>query len=317
MKKFGVIVNIEGFKKNNDNVTLILISTKYVIMSLLTIAKNKGMVLIMKKLIKVMLGIIALTGLYYLNNTWLQLSKYKIILNQLPQQMNGMKVVHISDLHDAKFGENQERLIEQVKTEKPDLIVVTGDLIDRHNYELERSLDAVKGFVKIAPTYFVDGNHEISINKLDEIHSALKEVGVHVLNNEAMDFKWNNHVISIVGISDPLSGDSIEDMLVKALHNVPNNQFKLLLSHRSENAADYANYGIDLVYTGHAHGGQIRIPGIGGMVNHQGQLFPNYLEGVVKTGDTQQVISRGLGNSLFPARVFNRPEIVVTTLQNY
>lgn len=264
-----------------------------------------------------MIGLIALTGFYYLNNTWLQLSKYRVVVNQLPQQMNGLKVIQISDLHDAKFGENQVRLIEQVKTQNPNIILITGDLIDRHNYELERSLDAVKGFVKIAPTFYVDGNHEISINKVDEIHTALKQAGVRVLNNEAVDFVWNNSVISIVGISDPLSGYSVEDMLAKALHSVPENRFKLLLSHRSENAADYAKYGVDLVYTGHAHGGQIRIPGIGGMVDHQGQLFPDYLEGVAKTGETQQVISRGLGNSLFPLRVFNRPEIVVTTLQNY
>lgn len=261
-----------------------------------------------------MIGIFALTGFYYLNNTWLQLSKHRIVLNQLPQQMNGFKVVQISDLHDAKFGENQVRLIEQVKLQKPDLIVITGDFIDRNNYELERSLDAAKGFVQIAPTFYVDGNHEISINRVEEIQTALKKVGVHVLNNEAVDFTWNNTVISIIGISDPLNGNSVEDMLAKALHSVPNNRFKLLLSHRSENAADYANYGVDLVYTGHAHGGQVRIPGVGGVVNHQGQIFPDYLEGVVKTGETHQVISRGLGNSLFPARVFNRPEIVVTTL---
>lgn len=259
---------------------------------------------------------VALMGFYYLNNTWLQLSKHRISLSQLPPQMNGIKIVQISDLHDAKFGKNQERLIEQVKSQKPDIILITGDIIDRYNYELERSLDAVKGFVKIAPTFYVDGNHEISINKVAEIHTELKNAGVQVLDNEAVDFTWNNTVFSIIGISDPLSGYSVEDMLAKALHSVPNNRFKLLLSHRSENAADYAKYGVDLVYTGHAHGGQIRIPGIGGMVNHQGQLFPDYLEGVVKTGETQQVISRGLGNSLFPVRVFNRPEIVVTILHN-
>lgn len=263
-----------------------------------------------------MSGILALVGFYYINNTWLQVSKYKVVLNQLPQQMNGLKVVQISDLHDSEFGKNQERLIEQVREQKPDIIVLTGDLIDRHNYELAQSLAAVKAFVKLAPTYFVDGNHEISVNKVDEIHQSLEKLGVKVLVNEAVDFKWNNNLISIVGISDPLTGDSTDDMLAKALHQVPKGRFTLLLAHRSEYAKNYAKYGIDLVYTGHAHGGQIRVPGIGGLIDHQGHLFPDYLEGVIKTGDMQQVISRGLGNSLFPARVFNRPEIVVTELYN-
>lgn len=270
----------------------------------------------MKKLVKIMLGIVALIGFYYLNNTWLQVSRYNVGLKNLPPSMDGLKVVQISDLHNAKFGEKQERLIAEVKLQKPDVIVLTGDLIDRNHYLLERSLDAVKGLVQLAPTYFVDGNHEISSNKVDEIHSALSELGVTVLNNEATDFTWHNSVISIVGISDPLSGVSTDDMLAKALHQVPEDRFTLLLAHRSEFAADYAKYGVDIVYTGHAHGGQVRIPGIGGLIDHQGHLFPDYLEGVVKTGGTQQVISRGLGNSLFPARIFNRPEIVVSTLKS-
>lgn len=262
-----------------------------------------------------MIGIVAISGFYYLNNTWLQVSRYNVQLKNLPPSMDGLKVVQISDLHNAKFGRNQERLIAEVAKQKPDLILLTGDLIDRNQYDLQRSLDAVKGFVQIAPTFFVDGNHEISLNKVPEIHQALTTLGVHVLVNDAVDFPWNNSIISIVGISDPLAGVKTEDMLTKALHQVPKNRFTLLLAHRSEFAADYAKYGVDIVYTGHAHGGQIRIPGVGGLIDHQGHLFPNYLEGIIKTGETEQVISRGLGNSLFPARVFNRPEIVVTTLK--
>lgn len=263
---------------------------------------------------KIIVGVLALGGFYYLNNTWLQVSRYNVQLKNLPASMEGLKVVQISDLHNAKFGQHQERLISEVKQQNPDIILLTGDLIDRNHYDLERSLEAVKGFVDMAPTFFVDGNHEISINRVDEIHQALRDLGVNVLVNEAVDFRWNNSMISIVGISDPLTGEKTTDMLTKALHQVPKDRFTLLLAHRSEFAADYAKYGVDLVYTGHAHGGQIRIPGIGGLIDHQGHIFPDYLEGVIKTGETEQVISRGLGNSLFPARVFNRPEIVVTYL---
>lgn len=268
----------------------------------------------MKKLLKIVIGIAALFGFYYANNSWLQVTRYTVLVKKIPDSMEGLKVVQISDLHNAKFGEHQQRLVSTVRQENPDIILLTGDLIDRYHYDLQNSLEAVEKFITIAPVYFVDGNHEISTNKVDEIHFALEKIGVHVLSNGSVDFTWNNSVISIVGISDPLSGNTTDDMLSKALHKVPKDRFTLLLAHRSEFAASYAKYGVDLVYTGHAHGGQIRVPGIGGVINHQGQLFPNYLDGVIKTGDTQQVISRGLGNSLFPLRVFNRPEVVVTTL---
>ncbi|GEK30011.1 phosphoesterase [Kurthia zopfii] len=270
----------------------------------------------MKKLLKIILILCAIFVFYFANNSWLQTSKYNLSLKKLPEKMDGLKVLQISDLHDSKFGENHEKLIEAVKKEKPNIIVITGDVIDSHNYKLARSLSAIKGFVDIAPTYFVNGNHEIATNKVAEIQQSLGSAGVIVLNNEAVDFEFNGSKISIVGIDDPLAGIKTDDMLAKALHNVPYNRFKLLLAHRSENASNYAKYGIDLAYTGHAHGGQVRIPGLGGMIDHQGRFFPRYLEGVEKTGELTQVISRGLGNSLFPLRVFNRPEIVSTTLHS-
>ncbi|GEK34561.1 metallophosphoesterase [Kurthia sibirica] len=268
----------------------------------------------MKKLLTIGLIISAFCSFLYLNNSWLQVSKYNVSSKKLPKSFDGLKVVQISDLHDAKFGKNHEKLIHQVAEAKPDLIVITGDLIDSNNYKLQRSLAAVKGFVKIAPTYYIDGNHEIAINKVAEIQSAVEKIGVTVLNNEAVPLQKGHEMITIVGISDPLSGEKTEDMLAHALHQTTPQSFKLLLAHRSEFSRVYAQYGIDLAFTGHAHGGQVRIPGVGGVIDHQLNLFPKHLEGVEHTGGLTQVISRGLGNSLFPLRIFNRPEIVVTTL---
>lgn len=131
----------------------------------------------MKKLIKIIGALVVLFIFYITNNQWLQLSKHTLQVKTLPKEMNGLTIVQISDLHDAKFGRHQQRLIEQVKKQKPDLIFLTGDLIDRNNYKLGRSLEAVDGFTKIAPTYFVDGNHEISINRVKEIHIALQKRG--------------------------------------------------------------------------------------------------------------------------------------------
>lgn len=269
----------------------------------------------MKKRMKILIVIVAIFGFFYLNNNWLQVSKYTVQSKKLPQSFDGMKIVQISDLHDSKFGKNHEDLIRKVQELKPDIIVITGDLIDSNNYKLQRSLAAVKGFVKIAPTYYVDGNHEIATNKVAEIQNAVSKLGVVVLNNDAVTLKRGNDSISIVGISDPLSGVKTKDMLAEALSKTSTQSFKILLAHRSEFASTYASNGIDVAFTGHAHGGQVRIPFVGGIINHQMQLFPRYLDGVEQTDGMSQVISRGLGNSLFPLRVFNRPEIVVATLK--
>ncbi|MGG0655510.1 metallophosphoesterase [Rummeliibacillus pycnus] len=268
----------------------------------------------MKRLIKIVVALGALVGFVYINQQWLQITKYSIVVKKLPKKMEGLRIVQISDLHHAQFGDNQEELIQKVSEQKPDLILITGDLVDRYNYDLERSLNAVKGFVKIAPVYYVIGNHEVSINDVEHIKTRMTELGVHVLSNHAEDFTMNGATIQLVGIDDPLNGKTTDEMLDLALKNVDTFKFQILLAHRPEYYKNYEQHGVDLTFNGHAHGGQIRIPGLGGLVDHQFNLFPAHIDGVEQINGMTQIISRGLGNSRGMIRVNNRPEIVVADL---
>ena len=267
----------------------------------------------MKKWMAILAALSFVGSFLYINQQWLHMTRYTLTLKKLPKEMDGLKIVQISDLHHAKFGEAQQQLIKRVKEENPDMIFITGDLVDRYHYNLDRSLQAVEGFVKIAPVYYVVGNHEVSLNDVPTITALLEDIGVHVLMNDSVPYFKNGAGIDIVGIDDPLNGKSTDEMLEEALMNKAHD-FQLLLAHRPEFYETYADYDIDLTFNGHAHGGQIRIPGIGGVIDHQMNLFPKHIEGVEQHQQLTQVISRGLGNSRVMLRIFNPPEIVVTTL---
>lgn len=235
---------------------------------------------------------------------------------QIPDSFDGLRITQVSDLHDALFGKNQESLVKKVRKTKPDVIFITGDLIDSNRYNLEQSLMAVKEFVTIADVYYVIGNHEVATNQVNEIYGTLESLGVHILSNESMWVEKNGEKIVISGIEDPLNGLDTQSMLNEALKNVPNDTLTVLLAHRPEKIDIYAENGIDLVFSGHAHGGQVRIPFIGGLVAPGQGFFPKYTAGFYEMGDTTVNVSRGLGNSGVPYRIFNRPQVVVVELKS-
>ena len=177
----------------------------------------------------------------------------------VPASFDGLRIVQVSDLHDAVFGDNQRKLIAKVKDTKPDYIFITGDVIDSNRYDLKQSLQVVKGLVEIADVYYVLGNHEVATNKVSEIYEALSSLGVHIMANESTVLERDGERLAIVGIEDPLMGRTTEDMLDIATAYLPDDMFKLLLAHRPEMFNTYVNYHIDLVFSGHAHGGQVRI----------------------------------------------------------
>ena len=169
----------------------------------------------------------------------------------------------------------------------------------------------MEGFVELAPVYYVTGNHEIATGKVDEIKSSLSQLGVTVLSNEVETLSIEGQTIEVFGIDDPLNGTRIADALAKHPRtDLP----RLTLSHRPEVFEEYVRSEQSLVFSGHAHGGQIRIPGLGGLIAPGQGFFPQYTAGVYEEGETQMVVSRGLGNSLFPVRIFNRPEVVTVIL---
>jgi len=269
----------------------------------------------LKKLLYVVFFFVFIVIFLYVNNHWLVVSKHVFESEKVPAGFDGLRITQITDLQDALFGEQQEKLIAKVKTTNPDLIFITGDLIDSNRYDLERSLQAVRGLVKLADVYYVLGNHEVATNKVREIYEVLSSLGVHVLANESTFIERDGERLAIVGIEDPLMGRTTEDMLEMVAKHVQPDVLTILLAHRPEVFKTYVNYGIDLVFAGHAHGGQVRIPGIGGIFARGQGLFPKYTAGVYEENSTTMVVSRGLGNSSVPFRIFNLPEIVVMELK--
>ncbi len=244
----------------------------------------------------------------------------EIEVNGLPESLNHFRIIQLSDIHDSKFGESNSDLVNKVNGLSPDAIFITGDFIDRNRYDLDQSLEIVKQLQDVASFYFVTGNHEISTNDEEHIKNELTELGVKVLSNESVLIgNGEGEQIAIGGIEDPLSSnldekEYVEQVINEAFQDIPDEMFKILLSHRPEQFNVYVERQIDLIFSGHAHGGQIRIPVIGGLVAPGQGWFPKYTSGVHELDGTIMVVSRGLGNSLVPVRVFNRPEVIVVTL---
>ena len=243
------------------------------------------------------------------------MSEYVYESENVPTAFDGMRIVQVSDLHDAMFGEKNEALITKVREAQPDVIFITGDVIDSNRYNLEQSMEAVRGFVEIADVYYVLGNHEVATNQVSKIYETLASEGVHVLANDAVILERQGDKVAIVGIEDPLMNLDTAHMLDRALQNVPTDSLTLLLAHRPEMIRVYADYGMDIVFSGHAHGGQFRIPGFGGLVAPGQGWLPTYTAGIYERENTNMVVSRGLGNSGVPQRLFNLPEVVVVQLQ--
>lgn len=251
-------------------------------------------------------------------NVSLQTTVYEVPVSTEYSDMNGFTIVQISDLHNARFGKEQARLLKAVAEQEPDIIAVTGDLVDSSHTDLNIAMEFMKQAVGIAPVYYVTGNHEGWLGATyGELEKRLEEAGVFVLNNTMYSGQFEGMDLSIAGVHDPdMPGNNI--VLVKQV--IPEltadaEGYTILLSHRPELFDTYAESNINLVLSGHYHGGQFRIPFIGGVIAPGAGLFPDYTEGTFTKSGTTMVVSRGLGNSVIPVRINNRPEVVVVRLQ--
>lgn len=236
----------------------------------------------------------------------------------LPEAFEGFKIAHVSDLHNAVFGRKNEKLLSLIRAAKPDIIAITGDLIDSRHTDIDSALAFVEAAAEIAPVYYVTGNHESRLD-FDEIEPRLIAAGARVLRNEAKDIGRGGERIRLAGIDDPSfirTGGTAEERAAAKLEQLGDGggTFTVLLAHRPELVEVYAEYGAGLVLSGHAHGGQVRLPLLGGLYAPGQGLLPEYDSGLYSLGETQMVVSRGLGNSVAPLRVNNRPELVIVTL---
>ena len=255
-------------------------------------------------------------------NTALELNTYTVTSARLPECFDGYRIAHVSDLHNAEIGEDNEKLLTMLREADPDMIAITGDLIDSRNTNVEIALQFAQEAMKIAPCYYVSGNHEARVNEYEELKTGLISAGVIILEDTQTEISIEEQTITLIGVNDPsfqtdyLFGDSetVINSKLTELHT-DGEVFTILLSHRPELFDTYADHDVDLVLSGHAHGGQFRLPFIGGVVAPNQGLFPEYDAGIYTDGNTNMLVSRGVGNSILPFRINNRPEVILIELQ--
>ena len=222
---------------------------------------------------------------------------------------DGFVIAQVSDFHDFPYRRQTDRLLEALRKTKPDVIVLTGDLFNRRKPDAcGHAFAFVRAAVKVAPVLMVQGNHECQLSRYLEWRKELIGLGVLVLDDEAVTIYRSGCALRIIGMCQYFDTQNLVSL---RMPDAPN----LTLSHRPELAAQYARAGVDLVLCGHAHGGQIRLCGIPLYAPEQG-VFPRYTAGVHALGDTTLYISRGIGNTVKPPRLFCRPEWNLITLNS-
>lgn len=246
-------------------------------------------------------------------NTALERRDISVASGELPDAFDGFRVAHVSDLHNTEMGEGNEALLALLRSSQPDIIAITGDLIDSRNTDVAVALAFAQEAMKIAPCYYVTGNHESRKSEFLKLEEGLLALGVKVLRNEEAVLEQNGEKLRILGVDDPTLMDNTT--VGAELERLGSDGFTLLLSHRPELFDTYCEAGMNVVLSGHAHGGQFRIPFIGGVIApHQG-FFPEYDSGLYAQEETHMIVSRGIGNSIFPFRVNNPPEVIIVTLE--
>lgn len=243
-------------------------------------------------------------------------AEYSLAFSSLPASFDSFRIVQISDLHAKEFGSGNSRLLEKTAAAQPDIIAVTGDIIDDKG-QLDMARALFSGLAAIAPVYYVAGNHEWSCGELPALRKVLSECGVISLSNSYDVLYRGEEKIVIAGLEDP---NGYADMLTPSefmaqLQAWEGECFTVLLSHRNYTPEYYLPLGAELVLSGHAHGGIIRLPFTDGLINASRELFPSYTNGPYRLEDMILFVSRGLGSSVKVPRLFNRPHLPVITLR--
>lgn len=267
-----------------------------------------------KKYIKsAIILLIVITLLLFCNfqNKHLETTHYTYEAEQLGVDLDGYRIVQISDLHNAKFGKNNQKLVDRIRECAPDMIVLTGDLVDSNHTNVDRAVQFVNEIVKICPVYYVTGNHEywLDTSEYEKLMDGLVSAGVVILDNQVVEISRGDAKFRLVGLDDK----SLADGTLEALLS-DEKELTVVLAHEPQYFARYAGTGVDLVLSGHAHGGQFRLPFVGGIVAPDQGFLPEYTAGEYYMNGTEMIVSRGLGNSVIPVRLFNYPEIVCVEL---
>lgn len=283
----------------------------------------------MRALVIAALALAVLAALLLAGNAWANArvwnARVEIRDEKIPAAFDGFVLCQVSDVHNEARGEGNAALLRALREAAPDLICITGDFLDSRRTDLDFALELAGQLAEIAPAVYVTGNHEARRMDLSALEAGLAARGVRVLRDDWMPLARGGEEIALLGLDDPgfaagedwtlAEGLDQTQARLSALLAQAGDRFSLVLSHRPELLPAYADAGADLVLSGHAHGGQVRLPGIGGLFAPGQGILPRLTSGVYARGETRLVVSRGLGNSAFPLRVFNPPEIVTVTLR--
>ncbi len=256
-----------------------------------------------------------------------RLIPYTIRSSRLPQDFEGYRIAHLSDLHGAMYGNGNTLLIQEILKAKPNLIVMTGDMADSQKNSIPQFIDLCRKLGSDFPISYIPGNHEQSLKKqaYTEILEAITQYGVNILENRHDAVKWKKSVLNLYGLVTPMAyyKDPLKEYrrgihfsakdTEQALGKVDPSCYNILLAHNPLYYPSYHQWGADLTLSGHIHGGIIRIPGLGGLLSPDVSFFPKYDGGHFETDGRHLIVSRGLGNN-FLFRINNPPELVIITL---
>ena len=264
--------------------------------------------------------VLLVAGWFFLQwQLWgIQVTVTQVSVHNLPDGFEGLRIVQLSDLHGHEYGQDSRDLLELVAEQEPDLIAVTGDLIDQEG-QLAMVPALARGLAAIAPTYYVTGNHEWAAADVRQLKGVLAECGVTVLSNQYVALERNGDSLVLAGVDDPngFADQKTPEELYSEIQQEVGETCTILLAHRNDRFGQYAAAGYDLVISGHAHGGIVRLPFTDGLLGTDRRLFPTWTAGVYTLGDSTLFVSRGLGNNTVPIpgfRLFNRPDLAVLEL---
>ena len=288
----------------------------------------------MYKTILILICIFILICIYLSHNiNTLEIAQYTIKNKKIPKEFDGYNIVQISDLHSKSFGKNNIKLLQKIKSLNPDIIVITGDLVDGENNNYDIALNFMKELTKLYKVYYIIGNHEQKalIKKYKDEYvgyfNELNKIDFVNLDNKKVEIKKEGSKINLYGLTVPYSCykylfDDKEittidrDFLVQKLGDLDKNQFNILLSHTPFYFDEYEKWGADLTLCGHVHGGIIRLPFVGGLLSPDRKFFPKYDLGKYEKNKSTMIVSKGLGGSKVLIRVHCKPEIVSIKLKS-
>lgn len=284
-----------------------------------------------KIIIMIIIGIICIPFLsIVIDHYMFTVSHYTVQNNKIPKTFEGYKILQLSDLHSKNFGSENTLILQKIQNEKPDIVVMTGDMINQSDVDFTVFLKLATKIAQIYPSYYIVGNHEqnMKAEKRDALLASLKESNVTILDNEKVTLQKGDESIDLYGLwyhlryyknanneytkDIELNADYIQNLIGESQAD----RYQILLTHNPLYFNAYTEWGANLVLSGHIHGGIARIPFIGGILSPEITFFPEYDAGIFEQKNTTMIVNRGLGYGAIPIRIFNMPEISVITLKS-